>query len=84
MYCETEEQYQSEIKSKKESFTNKITHQHRRAQIELVEELRDKYVYLQHIRHVLFLHIAQYIDEPLKVLMRRTDPKEVHFLARHS
>lgn len=34
------------------------TYQHGRAQIELVEELRDEYVNFQDVGHVLFLHVT--------------------------
>jgi len=49
-----------------------------------VEELRDEYVYLEHIGDILLLHVAQDVDEPLKVLVRWADPQEVHLLAGHA
>ena len=52
--------------------------QHGGAQVELVEELRDEDVHLQHVGHVLALHVAQHVDEPLEVAMRRTRPQKVH------
>lgn len=54
------------------------THQHCGSQIELVEKLRYKNVYLEYVRHVLTLDIAQDIDEPLEMFVGRTNPKEVH------
>lgn len=55
--------------------------QHRGAQIKFVEKLRDKDVHFQHIGHILFLDVAQHINEPLEVFMRRTDPQKIHFFA---
>lgn len=52
--------------------------QHGRPQIELVEELSDKDVNLKDIGDVLLLDISQDVDKPLEVLVRRTDPQEVH------
>ena len=41
--------------------------QHSGTQVKLVEELSNEDVHLQHICHILLLHVAQYINEPLKV-----------------
>lgn len=60
------------------------TYQHSGSKIELVEELRDEYVHLEHIGDILALHIAEDIDEPFEVAMRRTNPQEVHLLTGHS
>lgn len=45
------------------------SYQHRGPQVELVEELRDENVNLQHVGNVLFLHVAKHVDEPLKVFV---------------
>ena len=55
--------------------------EHRRPQIEFVEELGDEDVHFQHVGHVLALHVAQDVDEPLKVSVRRAGPQEVDLLA---
>lgn len=47
-----------------------------------MEELRDEDVYLEHVGDVLALHVAQHVDEPLEVLVRRTDPQEVYLRDR--
>lgn len=74
--------YQSpKIKDQKVSTT---TYQHCRSQIKFVEELRDEYVYFQHIGYILLLHIAEHIDEPFEVLVRGTDPQEVHLLTGYA
>lgn len=57
-----------------------LTHQHGSPEIELVEELRDEDVYLEHVGDVLALHVAQHVDEPLEVLVRRTYPEEVYLV----
>lgn len=59
------------------------THQHCRAQVELVKELRDKHVHLEdaRARHVLLLNVVQDVDEPLEASVGRTHPEEVDFLA---
>ena len=41
--------------------------QHCRPQVELVEELRDEDVHLEHVGHVLPLDVSQDVDEPLEV-----------------
>ncbi len=41
--------------------------EHGGAQVKLVEELGDEDVHLEHIGHVLALHVPQDVDEPLKV-----------------
>ena len=51
--------------------------EHRGTDVELVEELGDEDVHLQHVGDVLLLHVAQNVDEPLKVLVRWADPEEV-------
>lgn len=43
-----------------------------------MEELRDEDVNLQDVGDVLPLHVPQHVDEPLKVLVWRTNPQEVH------
>ena len=43
------------------------TYQHGGPEVELVEELRDEDVHLQHVGHVLTLHVPKDVDEPLKV-----------------
>ena len=58
--------------------------EHGGPQVELVEELGDEDVHLQHVGHVLPLHISQHINEPLKISVRGTDPEEVDFLASYS
>lgn len=60
------------------------TYKHSGAQIELVKELRDKDVNLQHIGYVLPLHVTQYVDEPLEVFVGRTDPQEIHLQSNNS
>ncbi|ENN73633.1 hypothetical protein YQE_09880, partial [Dendroctonus ponderosae] len=47
-------------------------YQHRGPQVELMEELGDEYVNLQHIGNVLFFHVAKHVDEPLEVLPPQT------------
>lgn len=56
------------------------TYQHRCSKIEFVEELRYENVYLKHLRDVLSLYVSQHVDEPFKVLVRRTNPEKVDFL----
>ena len=58
--------------------------QHSGTQVKLVEELSNEDVHLQHICHILLLHVAQYINEPLKVPVWWTNPQEVHLLASNS
>lgn len=43
-----------------------------------MEELRDEDVHLEDVGDVLALHVAQHVDEPLEVPVRRADPQEVH------
>lgn len=50
------------------------THQHGGAQIEFMKELRDEYVYLEHVRDVFSFDVSENVDKPLEVLVRRTDP----------
>ena len=45
------------------------SYQHCRSQVELVEELGDEDVHLQHLSNVLLLHVSQDVDEPLKALV---------------
>ena len=54
------------------------THQHCGSKIEFVEELCYENVYFKNVRHVLTLDITQDIDEPLEVLVRWTNPEEIH------
>lgn len=58
--------------------------EHGGAQIKLVEELRDEDVHLQNVGDILAFDVAQHVDEPLKVTMRRARPQEVDFLASHA
>ena len=41
--------------------------EHRGAEVELVEELRDEDVHFEHVGHVLPLDVSQDVDEPLEV-----------------
>ena len=41
--------------------------EHRGAEVELVEELRDEDVHLQHIGHVFPLNVSEDINEPLEI-----------------
>ena len=52
--------------------------EHRGAQVEFVEELRDEDVHLQDVGHVLAFHVAQHVDEPFEVTVRWTRPQKVH------
>ena len=56
--------------------------QHGGAQVELVEELRDEDVHLQHVGHVLALDVTQHVDEPFKVAVGRARPQEIHLIAQ--
>ena len=49
------------------SVCNLKTHEHGCPEVELVEELRDEDVHLQHVRHVLAFDVTQNVDEPLEV-----------------
>ena len=51
-----------------------VSYQHCRPQVELVEELGDEDVHLQHLGDVLLLHVSQDVDEPLEALVRWADP----------
>lgn len=56
----------------------KKTHQHRRSQIKLVEELGDEDVHFQDVGDILPLHITQHINEPFELTVRRANPQEIH------
>lgn len=58
-----------------------MTYQHGRAQVELVEELGDKDVHLQHFGDVALLNVMEGIDEPFEGFVRRTYPDKVDLLA---
>ena len=58
--------------------------EHCRPQVELVEELGDEDVHLQHVGHVFPLHVPEDVNEPLEISVGRTDPEEVNFLAGHA
>lgn len=53
------------------------TYQHGGSQIEFVEKLCDEYVYLQDVGHVFSLDVAQHVDEPFEVFVRRAYPQKV-------
>lgn len=55
-----------------------ITYEHRRSQVKLVKELRNKDVYLEHLRDVLSLDVPQDVNEPLKVTVGGADPEKVY------
>ena len=57
--------------------------EHCRPQVELVEELGDEDVHLQHVGDILSLDVPEHIDEPLKVTVGGADPEEVDLLASH-
>ena len=42
-----------------------------------MEELRDEYVHLEDVGHVLLLDVAQHVHEPLEGPLRRRDPQKV-------
>ena len=46
-----------------------------------MKELCDKNVNLQHVGHVLFLHLPQHVNEPLELSVGLADPEEVDLLA---
>ena len=43
-----------------------------------MEELRDEYVHLEHVRHVLLFDVAQHVHEPLERALSRRDPQEIN------
>lgn len=65
-------------------FQTSTTYEHGRSQVELVEELCDEDVHLEHVCHVFVFNVAQDVDEPLEVTMRRADPEEVNLLTRNA
>ena len=62
----------------KVAIVSKMSYQHSRSQVELVEELGDEDVHLQHLGDVFLLHVSQHVDEPLETLVGWADPQEVY------
>ena len=49
-----------------------------------MKELGDKDVHLQHVGDVLLLHLAEHVNEPLKLSVGLRDPEEVDFLTSNT
>ena len=59
-------------------------YEHSGPKIELVEKLSDEDVHLEDVRDILSLNISKDVDEPLEVLVGRTDPQEVDLFASNA
>ena len=60
--------------SRIQKFQYEFAYQHGGTQIELMKELRYKYVNFKHIRNVFSLNISENVNKPFEMFMRWADP----------